>query len=211
MTCIYDGNRHARNVVVLAHGAGAPMDTDFMSAIALGVASDDIGVLRFEFDYMAKRREDGRKRPPDRQPKLLESFMAATNECPQDACLYIGGKSMGGRMASLLVSEKANEIPHLKGWFALGYPFHPPGKPEKLRTEHLSALPVPGLIVQGSRDPFGNKEEGVETYLGENIKLCWAEDGNHDLAPRKSSGLTKEENLALAVRALREFVLAGSK
>ncbi len=207
MTYIYEGSQDAANIVVLAHGAGAPMDSDFMNQISAKIAGDDIAVVRFEFEYMAKRREDGRKRPPDRQPRLLESFMTAVKECGDKKRIFIGGKSMGGRMASLLVDECVGDIPRLTGWFALGYPFHPPGKPEKLRTEHLNRLKVPGLIVQGSRDPFGNREEGLEKHLGGNIRMCWAEDGNHDLAPRKSSGITAEENWIRAAAAVREFIL----
>ncbi|OZG73731.1 alpha/beta hydrolase [Hahella sp. CCB-MM4] len=209
MTYIYNGSRKAPNILLLAHGAGAPMDSEFMDHMAAVIAGDDISVVRFEFPYMAKRREDGRKRPPDRQPKLLESFMAAVSACDSRARVFVGGKSMGGRMASLLVDEFGRDISNLSGWCALGYPFHPPGKPENLRTEHLGRLKAPGLIIQGSRDPFGNQEEGVEKHLGANIRISWAMDGNHDLAPRKSSGVTTEENWNNAAREIREFILGA--
>jgi predicted alpha/beta-hydrolase family hydrolase len=149
---------------------------------------------------MARRREDGKRRPPDRQPVLLEPWRAVVSSTTS-ANVAIGGKSMGGRMASLIADEVG-----AAGLVCLGYPFHPPGKPDRLRTEHLAALKTPTLILQGERDPFGTKAE-VDGYdLARSIEVQWLGDGNHDLAPRKKSGRTHEENLKEAIAGIVGFL-----
>lgn len=193
---------------IFAHGAGAPMDSDFMNYITQGLVDQGVQVIRFEFPYMQKRREDGKKRPPDRAPKLLEYFQQVISECQPDK-VVIGGKSMGGRMASLLASE-LNELDDnigskVKGIVCLGYPFHAPGKPENVRNTHFGDIRIPKLIVQGTRDAFGNQEE-VSGYDCFNHKIAWIEDGNHDLLPRKKSGLTHEDNLNEAVHQILDFM-----
>ena len=149
---------------------------------------------------MAARRADGRKRPPDRQPKLVAAWQAAIAALgPQG--LVIGGKSLGGRIASLVADDAG-----VMGLVCLGYPFHPVGKPERLRIDHLERLRTPTLIVQGTRDPFGSRDE-VETYpLAKAIAFHWAEDGNHDLVPRKASGRSAPENWIEAVAATAAFL-----
>ena len=198
---LFDGPAQAPLILVLAHGAGAPMDSPFMTTFAEGLGDRGLRVARFEFPYMAARRTDGRKRPPDGQAKLLESWRQAFKAL-QPGRLAIGGKSMGGRMASLV----ADEI-RAVGLVCLGYPFHPPGKPERLRTTHLETIETPGLIVQGTRDPFGTRAE-VEGYkLSEALRFHWAEDGNHDLAPRKTSGRSVADTWSQAMDAVAEFLL----
>ncbi len=193
----FDGPESCDVTVALAHGAGAPMDSPFMEAVAQGLAAAGLRVARFEFAYMAARRSEGRKRPPDPERRLLETWRAAVAALGDPSRLVIGGKSMGGRMASLVADELG-----VGGLACLGYPFHPPGKPEKLRTAHLESLATPTVIVQGERDPFGRREE-VETYpLAPRIRLVWAPDGDHDLKPRKASGRTQAANIALAVAAV---------
>jgi predicted alpha/beta-hydrolase family hydrolase len=115
--------------------------------------------------------------------------------------LAIGGKSLGGRMASLLADEAA-----VRGLVCLGYPFHPPGRPDKLRTAHLRTIETPTLIVQGTRDPLGGASEVPGYGLSPAIRLHWAEDGDHGLAPRKASGRTTEQNWAEAIRAIAAFL-----
>ena len=194
-------------VVVLAHGAGAPMDSPFMTTMAGRLSGLGLAVLRFEFPYMARRRTEGCKAPPDRAPKLLNAFAQAVRSVPVGHPVIVAGKSMGGRMASLLAARAGEFGVHLRGWAALGYPFHPPGKPDRLRTEHLAACRLPGLVIQGARDPFGSAREPVASWLPANVGLVWIEDGNHDLMPRKSSGRTHEDNLEAAAKALSDFVL----
>ena len=187
--------------VILAHGAGAMMDTPFMDTIAAGLANRSIQVSRFEFPYMAKRRLDGKRRGPDTQKVLLTTWRDVIADLAGKTPLFIGGKSMGGRMASLVADE-----PDVTGVICLGYPFHPPGKPDNLRTEHLETMPRPILIVQGERDTFGRREEVAAYALAPTIQLVWVPDGDHSFKPRKKSGYTEAENLQHAVDATVAFI-----
>jgi predicted alpha/beta-hydrolase family hydrolase len=206
MTMLWNGAKSAPLTVVLAHGAGAPMDTPFMTFFAEGLAAKGYRVARFEFPYMAARRPngqvDGKRKPPDRQPILLETWRAVIAEIGAEKCV-IGGKSMGGRMASLIADET-----RVRGLLCLGYPFYGAGRKDKPRTEHLQALKTPTLICQGTRDPMGDNEAVTALKLSKSIKVHWAEDGDHDLKPRKASGHTHEQNLTAALDATGEF-LAG--
>ncbi|MDJ0970139.1 MAG: alpha/beta hydrolase [Kiloniellales bacterium] len=198
---LFDGPAEAPMTLVLAHGAGAPMDSPFMTAFAEGLGERGLRIARFEFPYMAARRADGRKRPPDGQAKLLDAWRQAVGAL-QTARLSIGGKSMGGRMASLVADEVG-----AAGLVCLGYPFHPPDRPERLRTAHLKTIRTPSVIAQGTRDPFGTRAE-VEGYeLSEALRFHWAEDGNHDLAPRKASGRSVVDNWSEAMDAVAGFLL----
>ncbi len=203
---INQSKQTAMATYVLAHGAGAPMDSDFMNQITVLLVERNITVVRFEFPYMLERRETGKKRPPNAQLQLLECwrdvFQQVSNYKALRAPIFMGGKSMGGRMATLLAEELQPA-----GVIALGYPFHPAGKPEKLRTEHLGGKgKVPHLIVQGTRDPLGNQEE-VESYpLGNHIQMYWLDDGDHDLKPRKKSGFSHVQHLESAADAINSFI-----
>jgi uncharacterized protein len=196
-----DGPAGATRRVILAHGAGAAMDTPFMNAIAGGLAAEGILVLRFEFPYMAARRTTGRRAPPDREPVLLDSWRAMVGAAGDPSTLVIGGKSMGGRMASMVADELG-----VRGLVCLGYPFHPPGRPDKLRTGHLEALATPTLILQGERDPFGTRAEVSDYQLSPAIRLHWLGDGEHSFKPRKASGLSEGANLDDAAAAAAAFV-----
>ena len=199
---IFTGAKSAPLTVVLAHGAGAPMDSPFMDAFAEGLSARGLGCARFEFPYMAERRVDGKKRPPNPARILLETWREVIDEIGRDK-LVIGGKSMGGRMASMVAGELETEKTPVRGVVCLGYPFHPPGKPEKLRTEHLETLKTKTLICQGSRDPFGTRDEVPGYSLSKKIKLHWLEDGDHGFKPRKASGLTEQENWDSALDAIQ--------
>lgn len=205
---LVDGPDDAPATVVLAHGAGAMMDTPFMNTMAAGLAAAGLRVVRFEFPYMAKRRADGKRRGPDRKPALLDSWRAVLTQLGSAGRLIVGGKSMGGRIASELAATEA-EVFGIAGVACLGYPFHPAGKPDQLRTEHLRAFPLPLLIVQGERDALGARAE-VEGYdLDQRIEIVWLPDGDHSFKPRKKSGHTEAENLAVAVAAVTQFATAG--
>lgn len=207
---ITSGPTSSEHHLLLAHGAGAAMTSPFLEKMTLLLNERGIEVSRFEFDYMAARRHGGKRRPPPRAETLVGEYRQAVEELRAAIAgrrqkLFIGGKSMGGRVASLIAGElfKAGEI---AGLVCLGYPFHPPGKPENLRTAHLEVLDCPTLIVQGERDPFGGKGE-VESYeLSKSIGFAWASDGDHDLGPRGGSGFTRSGNLALAADAIDAFV-----
>lgn len=187
---------------IFAHGAGADMDHAFMEQVAEGLAEQGVRVIRFNFPYMVKRAEDGKKRPPDRAPKLLDAFRQVISEQAQGQPVVIGGKSMGGRMASLLAEEAL-----VAGVACLGYPFHPPGKPEKYKGEHLASLSKPCLILQGERDTFGLREELSEFSLSDSVRVTFLPDGDHSFTPRKRSGFTESGNIAAAVAALSQFIL----
>lgn len=185
---------------VFAHGAGADMDHEFMQSVAKGLAFKGIRVIRFNFPYMIKRAEDGKRRPPDRAPKLLEAYQDIIEQCDADK-LVIGGKSMGGRMASHL-----SEVDKVAAMACLGFPFHPPGKPEKYKGEHLAELQKPCLILQGERDTFGKREEFADFDLSDSIRVEFIPDGDHSFKPRKSSGYTEQQNIALTVEKLSAFI-----
>jgi predicted alpha/beta-hydrolase family hydrolase len=196
-----EGPVDADRTLVLAHGAGGPMDSPFLNAVAAGVASKGVRVVRFEFPYMRARRERGGRGAPDREPVLRESWHSVIGQLGGGERLVIGGKSLGGRIASL-ISDEAN----VEGLVCLGYPFHPPGNPDRLRTKHLAALRTPTLIVQGSRDPFGPREEVLGYDLSASIRIVWIEDGDHSWKPRARSGRTEKQNLEEALAAMGEFL-----
>ena len=171
------------------------MDSNSMNAVARVLADAGLRVVRFEFGYMAARRQ-GQRKPPPRAETLIGEYREAVAALGAEGQLIIGGKSMGGRVASMVADELLAKK-KIAGLLCLGYPFHPPAKPTQLRTAHLAALRTPALICQGTRDEFGTREE-VEGYsLSDRIELLWLEDGDHDLKPRKSvSGFTSADHLA---------------
>jgi predicted alpha/beta-hydrolase family hydrolase len=197
-----------RNLIILAHGAGAPMDSSFMEELAEALEAQQIACVRFEFPYMQKRREDGKKRPPDRQPVLLEHFRTVLEqvraEVGPDCRVLIGGKSMGGRMASLLASEDSGGI---DGVVCYGYPFHAPGKTDKWRVDHLPEVQCPLMVIQGTRDPFGKRQEVQERGAIAGLsRLVWLEGGNHDFQPLKKQPETQRQLIKSAAQATRRFV-----
>ncbi len=199
---LWNGPQKSELTVALAHGAGAPMDTPFMNFFAEGLAAKGYRIARFEFPYMAARRDSGKRKPPDRQPVLMETWRVLIAEIGADQ-LVTGGKSMGGRMASLIADEAK-----VRGLLCLGYPFYGAGRKDKPRTEHLKTLKTPTLICQGTRDPMGDRESVSALTLSKKIRLNWAEDGDHDLKPRKASGRTHEQNMTAALDAATLFLSA---
>ncbi|WP_252179295.1 alpha/beta family hydrolase [Endozoicomonas sp. 4G] len=206
MDLIWNRAETGSPLLILAHGAGAAMDSDFMNQMADRLMAKGVSVVRFEFPYMQERRETGKKRPPDRQPKLLQRWLAVIEQVSNEYSgpLFIGGKSMGGRMASLLVSEVSDLS--VNGVVCLGYPFHAPGKQDKPRTGHLADFPLPMLVVQGTRDAMGDYATVQGYELSGNIELHWLEDGNHDLKPRVKSGFTHEQHLIEAAEKVSAFI-----
>ncbi|BCH30193.1 hydrolase [Mesorhizobium sp. L-8-10] len=189
-----DGPDDAHATILLAHGAGAPMDSASMTATARALAAAGFRVARFEFGYMAARR-DGARKPPPRAETLNPEYKAAVTELSAAGPLIIGGKSMGGRVASMVADELCAEG-RIAGLLCLGYPFHPPAKPEQLRTKHLADLRTPTLICQGTRDEFGTRDEVAGYTLSDSIEILWLEDGDHDLKPRKAvSGFSAADHL----------------
>ncbi len=205
MDFLLDGDASGRATVLLAHGAGAPMDTPWMTAVTERLAAGGLRVARFEFAYMAARRDGGPKRPPPKVELLADEYRAAIAALPRDGPLVIGGKSMGGRVASLIADEQF-DAGRIAGLLCLGYPFHPQGKPEKLRTAHLATLRTPALICQGTRDPFGTRDEVAGYELSGTIRLHWLDDGDHDLKPRRRvTGLALEDHLSSTAEAVGKW------
>lgn len=171
-----------------------------MENVALGLAERGIRVVRFEFPYMQQKRETGKRRPPDRQPVLLDHFRQVLDEL-QTENVVIGGKSMGGRMATLIATEMT-----VPGVAVFGYPFHALGKPEKVRIDHFCEVKVPVLICQGERDAMGSMADVVQYRLPEQVIFEWYTDGDHDLKPRKVSGHTHEAHLNHAINRVGQFI-----
>lgn len=203
---LFEGPDDARVTIMLAHGAGAPMDSASMNATAKVLADAGVRIARFEFGYMAGRRTGVRK-PPPRAESVMPEYVAAVDDLgPTPGPLIIGGKSMGGRVASM-VADRLFEAKRIAGLLCLGYPFHPPGRPEQLRTKHLIGLKTPALICQGTRDEFGNRYEVGDYGLSDAIEVFWLEDGDHDLKPRKAiSGFTTAEHLQSVADKVTEWV-----
>jgi len=167
---------------VLAPGAGAGQQSAFITGFAQALSDRGVDVLTFNFLYTEQRR-----RVPDRTEKLDACYRAADVAARDHfgrPAVFIGGKSMGGRIAThLAAGDDADEL-GIRGVVALGYPLHPPGKPEQLRAEHLSRIRVPILIVQGERDPFGTPAElqPVLDTISAETTLHVVENGDHSLA-----------------------------
>ncbi len=195
LSFLFDGPEEARTTILLGHGAGAPMDSASMNATAKALAAAGFRVARFEFGYMAARRS-GTRKPPPRAETLNPEYVAAVDALgPTTGPLVIGGKSMGGRVASM-VADELHAAGRIAGLLCLGYPFHPPGRPTQLRTKHLADIRTPTLIVQGTRDEFGTREEVPGYALSKAIEILWLEDGDHDLKPRKGiSGFSTADHL----------------
>jgi predicted alpha/beta-hydrolase family hydrolase len=216
---LFDGDAGAALTIALAHGAGASMDSPFMAFFAEGLANRGYRVARFEFPYMASRRaaganDGGNRRPPDPPQVLIETWRAVIAELGAERGperLVIGGKSLGGRIASMVADDAG-----VRGLVCLGYPFHPPetqalgnqalAETENKRIAHLKTLHTPTLIVQGTRDPFGTPEEVRGYRLSPAIVVRWLEDGDHNFAPRKRSGRTRQQNVDEALQAIAHFL-----
>ena len=188
--------------LVLGHGAGAGQTSPFMVSFAAGLAARGLDVITFNFLYA----EQGR-RAPDRGPRLEACYRAVVETAragrPEVAArpLLIGGKSMGGRIASQIAAaaqndDDATQSPGLDvaGLVLLGYPLHPPGRPDRMRDAHLRRVGVPMLVVQGSRDSFGTPDE-LRPVLARmrGAHLYVVEGGDHSLAIRRKSAPPREE------------------
>ena len=207
MTFLFNTPDNAEYAFIFAHGAGAPMDSPFMNRMASHLEEQGVAVIRFEFPYMQERREMGKKRPPNPIAVLEEYYSDVISDRVQalNVPVFIGGKSMGGRVASL-VAAHSNLHDSVCGVICFGYPFHPPGKQEKLRIDHMGELKVPQCIFQGTRDPFGKPQE-VEGYsLPANVEVHWQDSGDHDLLPTKRSGVTQEQIIGRVAGLSRSFM-----
>lgn len=200
LPAIVDGPRRAPSTMVLAHGAGAGMEHAFMRRVATGIGAEGIRVVRFEFPYMAARRH-GVQRGPDREAVLRSSWLGVIAALGKPERTVIGGKSMGGRYATMVADDAG-----VAGVVCFGYPFHPPGRPDRTRTAHLEGLSTPTLILQGERDTMGTRADVDGYRFSSAIRVQWFEDSDHSLKPRKASGHTYDEHLDAAIEASVAFV-----
>jgi predicted alpha/beta-hydrolase family hydrolase len=199
----------ARAALVLAHGAGAPQTHPWMVRMAGALASRGLEVFTFNFPYAESRR-----RMPDKNPVLEATWRAAAAaaRARSDIArrkLFIGGKSMGGRIATQVAAAEAPDtIDDLAGVVLLGYPLHPPGRPDKLRASHLARVRAPMLFVQGARDAFGSPAElepFVSPLASRGTRILAIEGGDHSLVPPKSSGLDLEHVMARVADEIAAF------
>ena len=197
----------AKATLVLAHAAGSGMRVPMLDFLSDGLTHQGWRVVRFEFPYMARQSSTGRRTFPDKLSVLLDAYRSVVEVLNKDIQqpLLIGGKSMGGRIASLLANSLYNDD-LIQGVVCLGYPFHPLKKPDQLRTEHLGSFSAPMLIVQGERDPMGGREEVDNYVLSDQIQIRWISDGDHSFSPRKRSGFTVKQNLDQAIRCVDVFM-----
>lgn len=204
---LFDGPQDARFTVLLAHGAGAPMDSAAMNATAKALADQGVRVARFEFAYMASRRTEAGRKPPPKAETVMPEYVAAVDALgPTPGPLVIGGRSMGGRVASM-VADHLFDAGRIAGLLCLGYPFHPPGRPQQLRTAHLKGLKTPALICQGTRDEFGTRDEVAGYELSPAIEILWLEDGDHNLTPRKSvSGFSAADHMKTVAASVEAWL-----
>jgi predicted alpha/beta-hydrolase family hydrolase len=209
-------------VLALAHGAGAGQRSPFMSAFAEALRARGVTTVTFDFPYMQLGR-----RAPDRAPVLEAAWRAVVEgitvsltadtagstvrlkaDTTGGSRLVIGGKSMGGRIASQVLADLAHPLPVVRGLVLLGYPLHPPGQPDRPRVAHLPHLATPTLVVQGSRDPFGTEQEVREAFAAVPAPVDWliVPGGDHSFKPPRAGGQTGREVLALIYDAVAAFV-----
>ncbi len=208
-------NPKGKTTFIMAHGAGAFMDSKFMNEFAQAIAEQgNIKVVRFEFPYMQERRKTQRKRPPNAMKILVKTFYDVLRKLDEPyENIVVGGKSMGGRVASILSQELEDKGMNFKGVCVFGYPFHAIGKQitfptpdDDKRVGSLIRNQTPMLICQGSRDNFGWFDE-VDTYpLSDKIQYTWLDDGDHDFRPRVLSGLTQPQNWHTAQQSAIDFI-----
>lgn len=194
--------------LLMAHGAGASTSHPFFAQLIPLLNQNGCHVWTFDFAYMVKALSEEKKRPPAQLPLLIkeyESVIGVVRQLIGTASLWIGGKSMGARVACH-VANQDNVAHDIEGVYALGYPFHPVGKPDKLRLEVLQATSTPIFICQGERDAFGNVNDISHYSLPEHIKVAFIHDGDHSFIPRKSSGRDIMQNLKEVADLLSTFV-----
>ncbi|RUO49721.1 alpha/beta family hydrolase [Pseudidiomarina donghaiensis] len=187
--------------IIFAHGAGAGLQSDFMQYFALGLALKNIEVVRFNFPYWQKFMDTGVRRPPNPMAELEHCMRTVAQQYNDNKSLYLMGKSMGARVAFRLADEL-----NASAAIALGFPFHPVGKPEKLRLDDLDNSCDQNLIIQGTRDSFGKPEEVAGYNLPKNVSLQWIEHGDHSLEPTKRSGLAREQLWQNAIEQIEKQV-----
>ena len=189
--------------LLLTHGAGAGQDSAFLVALRQALAQAGIQTLAIEFAYLRRMRHEGRRRPPPRVERLVDELAGWRDTLTEHLATppWLGGKSMGGRVASMLAARDG-----APGLVLCGYPFHPPRRPATLRLDHWPALACPTLVVQGERDPFGTRQEVADYDLPAVAELQWLADGEHDWRPRRRSGHDQASLIRQAACGIADFM-----
>lgn len=195
----WDGQQH-ETTLIFAHGAGAGPQSAFMQAFTELLLAQGVGVIRFEFPYWTQVREQGRKRPPNPQ-RVLQASMLEVSASVQNRPFWLLGKSMGARVAFQIADQAGAQ-----GAIGLGFPFHPAAKKDKTRTHELYNGRAANLVVQGTADPLGRQEWVAQQDLPDNLQLQWVAQGNHDLVPKKSTGVTATQSWQQAAAQVIEFI-----
>jgi len=195
-------------VLLYAHGAGSGGESAFNTAMRCALLAHNVQVVRFHFCYMQTLLREQKRRPPPKLGILIDEFCAAyaTLREHTSAPLFMGGKSMGARVASH-VALLACVNKTLKGVVAFGFPFHAPRKPAGERVAHLPFFAAPMCIIQGTRDAFGNQEEVASYTLSSATQVQWLETACHDFKPLKRSGLTQQACIDHAAEHARTFIM----
>jgi len=190
----------ARLLYVLAHGAGAGMRHPFLEAISQRLAEQGIATLRYQFRYMEQRSR--RPDPPAVAAATVRAAVAEAARLAPGLPLVAGGKSFGGRMTSTAQAEEP--LPGVRGLVFLGFPLHPPGRPDDKRAEHLARVTIPMLFLQGTRDEFADLEllRPVVKRLGDRAALHLVESGDHSFKVPKKSGRSEGDVMGELARAI---------
>lgn len=187
--------------ILFAHGAGAGLQSDFMQYFALGLALHDIDVVRFNFPYWQKFMDTGVRRPPNPMAQLEHCMQTVAAQFDDSKPLFVMGKSMGARVAFRIADQVQAQAA-----IGLGYPFHPLGKPDKLRVDDLANQCTHNLILQGERDGFGKPAEVATYSLPKNVEVQWLAHGDHSFEPTKRSGLERREVWQTAIDRVCTFI-----
>ena len=195
-----------KGIFLLAHGAGRGAASPFLETVAQGVVNSGVRVVRFNFPYMEKMLQTGKRKSPNSGNVLRKCFSDVVSHCIEreqvpSKYIIVAGKSMGARAASMIADQH-----QVAGVVCLSYPFHPPRKPEPLRITHLQRIQTPTLICQGERNPNGRREEVQQYSLSKSVQFHWLADGDNNFKPRQNSDRSQEENMADAIKAINRFI-----
>ena len=197
----FDGPKKAPLTIALAPAAGQSLKVEFMAHFADALGKIGLRVARFNFPYMSERDTTGRRRAPDGEPVLLDTWRQVVSQLGAEN-LFIGGKSQGGRTAAGVADEC-----HVRGVVCLGFPFHPTAKPDQYVVSPLDTIQTPTLVMQGEWDTFGDRSEVSSYALSPRVQLKWMKEGDHSFQPPKESKRTREENWTLAARLIGRFIM----
>ena len=197
----FDGPRKAPLTIALAPASGQSLKVEFMAHFAEALGQIGLRVARFNFPYMSERDTTGRRRAPDGEPVLHDTWRQVITQLGAEK-LFIGGKSQGGRTAAVVADECG-----VKGVVCLGFPFHPTAKPDQYDVTPLDTIQTPTLLMQGEWDIFGDKGEVQSYTLSPPVQLKWMKEGDHSFQPPKESKRTREENWNIAARLIGRFIM----